>query len=606
MQEDNKTAYAPYNFVPFANKVIERYESPDDLPNWSKIDKSLKTGEIHITMKAETPVYISSTERDFYKDSDGKFKIPASSLRGMIRENMQILGFGLTRSGEDIEDYQIYFRDIASKSVCGELKKYYAAALDIKVIKNKSGKSIATPNNVKSGYIYKKGKNYFILPTVSPVIRVPRTQQDVKQYADKVACIFEVSYQQTDKGANIFDKNIKAKKGVLLCTGRPVGEKTGKVNPLYLFPEMDTNDEPLQIKDDDITSYKIDFENRHNSLKAYYDVKFWDLPKEGQYKPIFFIHHDGHIYFGMSRFLRIGYSNKLSKGLPNSHLRRADEKEIFIDYPHAIFGYATKNYSYHSRVFFEDLELVNEPNQIKNIKTVLGEPRPSYYRAYSKDGKHYNEDDFALRGYKQYWLKSAQADLPTNENEKVATELKPLDVGSVFSGVIHYKNLTEDELGLLLWSLQLEDNCYQQIGMAKPYGFGRMKLKIDKLTEFNFEDMYSFDGLCNKANQKSDEDIKNYIKAYDKFAIKQLESKKKTLLDEDIIKDFIYIKSKVRFDDEVKYMALGTHNNGEKALPSISDVRNNDDDTNNEPLDPMQALLQKFSGSVTTQKGRKK
>ena len=117
MQEDNKTAYAPYNFVPFANKVIERYESPDDLPNWSKIDKSLKTGEIHITMKAETPVYISSTERDFYKDSDGKFKIPASSLRGMIRENMQILGFGLVRSGEDIEDYLIYFRDIASKSV---------------------------------------------------------------------------------------------------------------------------------------------------------------------------------------------------------------------------------------------------------------------------------------------------------------------------------------------------------------------------------------------------------------------------------------------------------------------------------------------------------
>ena len=77
-------------------------------------------------------------------------------------------------------------------------------------------------------------------------------------------------------------------------------------------------------------------------------------------------------------------------------------------------------------------------------------------------------------------------------------------------------------------------------------------------------------------------------------------------MDEDIIKDFIYIKSKVRFDDEVKYMALGTHNKGEKALPSISDVRNNDDDTNNEPLDPMQALLQKFSGSVTTQKGRKK
>lgn len=160
---------------------------------------------------------------------------------------------------------------------------------------------------------------------------------------------------------------------------------------------------------------------------------------------------------------------------------------------------------------------------------------------------------------------------------------------------------------MLLWSLQLEDNCYQQIGMAKPYGFGRMKLKIDKLTEFNFENMYSFDGLCSKATEKSVDDIRNYIKIYDNFAIKKLQSKKKTLLDEETIKDFIYIKSKIRYNDEVKYMELGTHNKGEKALPTISYVRNNDNSID-EPSDPMQALLQKFGSSVMTNKtqGRKK
>ena len=39
--------------------------------------------------------------------------------------------------------------------------------------------------------------------------------------------------------------------------------------------------------------------------------------------------------------------------------------------------------------------------------------------------------------------------------------------GTTFSGTIRFKNLKEDELGLLLWSLLLNDGCYQSIGMGK-------------------------------------------------------------------------------------------------------------------------------------------
>ena len=43
---------------------------------------------------------------------------------------------------------------------------------------------------------------------------------------------------------------------------------------------------------------------------------------------------------------------------------------------------------------------------------ILGEPKPSYYPGYVVPkgeevpvAKHYSEEDFKLRGYKQYWLK---------------------------------------------------------------------------------------------------------------------------------------------------------------------------------------------------------
>ena len=34
-----------------------------------------------------------------FPGSDGKYQIPGSTVRGMVRENMQILGYGLVRPG---------------------------------------------------------------------------------------------------------------------------------------------------------------------------------------------------------------------------------------------------------------------------------------------------------------------------------------------------------------------------------------------------------------------------------------------------------------------------------------------------------------------------
>lgn len=98
-------AYAPYNFVPFDDVVMSRYKKAEELPPHDRIDPKLKTGEIHLTLTAETPVFVSdgaAEQPHFFRGADGKYQIPGSTIRGLIRTNVQFLGLGHVRPGEDI------------------------------------------------------------------------------------------------------------------------------------------------------------------------------------------------------------------------------------------------------------------------------------------------------------------------------------------------------------------------------------------------------------------------------------------------------------------------------------------------------------------------
>ena len=112
---ENSVVRAPYNFVPFSKKVLEY--NRDMLPDHDQIDPTLKTGRIYVTLTADTPVFVSDgnmAEPHFFRNSNGCFALPGSTIRGMVRANMQILGFGVIRPGEDLEDRRIFFRNIPS------------------------------------------------------------------------------------------------------------------------------------------------------------------------------------------------------------------------------------------------------------------------------------------------------------------------------------------------------------------------------------------------------------------------------------------------------------------------------------------------------------
>lgn len=575
----DKRVRAPYNFIPLSDKVLLPYDSVESLPAHDRIDPSLKSGEIHVTMVVDTPVFVSDGDRNdphFFRGSNGKYMIPGSTIRGMVRENMQILGFGLMRPGEDLKDVQIFFRDFASASGSRDdpLKKYYCAALGIKQMPMPSGRPKAIPQLVKSGYLKKEKGKYKIYPSKGSYMLVRRDHPGVRCFGTEDARTENVYYRaEGDRVKEIRpavgEKN-GLRRGTLLYTGKPVrswNRQTGRLedhpNHLYLIPEADWSAQPLTLDEDDVLSYMEDFEKRRNVLGR--NRNFWNLPLEGREKPVFYVQYEGHVYFGMSRFLRIGYRYPLSCGLPESHKAGMDK----LDFPRAILGYVSKNSgSYRSRVSFGDFAADGEAYEMPPISMILGEPKPSYYPGYVVGGKHYNHEDFRLRGYKQYWLKEVEA---TDDNGKprAATTIRPLPRGTKFSGTIRYKNLTEAELGLLLWCLRLEKGCYQSVGMAKPYGYGRMRLTIDAIKEFEAPALYD-SGSFLVSDTKSDvAGVEEYIKKYCDYAEQHL-ADLAPIKENSPLRDFFFMKTSIRTPNEMCYMSLKEYR-FKAALPSVQD-----------------------------------
>jgi len=574
---ENSVVRAPYNFVPFSNRVLP-YQG--EVPAHDSTDPALKTGEIHVTLEAVTPVFVSDGNKNdphFIKGPNGRFMLPGSTIRGMVRQNMQILGFGLVRPGEDVEDKRFFYRRLADRtdSVYGELRNHYRKILNVKT-EYQNNRPYAVPRNIQAGYLRKVGKNYQIQPVKGTFLRVSRKHPDVAEFGNEPSRAFEVSYTVSGtKVGKICRGRVPGMYcGVLLYTGRPIGRKQ---NPLYLFPEADESAQPVVLEQDALIN-ATDSELLENFRRGGgHNENFWKLPKDGEEKPVFYVRYQGHTFFGMSLFLRLRYLQSTADGIPSEH---REKDEDFLDYLRAILGYTDrpgrdgKPGSLRSRVSFGNFTVLGEPKELPVVRTILGEPKASYFPGYIEDGKHYDDKGFRLRGYKHYWLKEAGA--VKSENVKTSSTLRPLSSGTKFSGVIRYKNLRPEELGLLLWALRLEDGCYQTVGMGKPYGYGRMKLTIDELREYDLSDLYTPGGLCSGGVVSSEGKIQAYIDCYDALVAEAIcpgQTRRPFIACREEIKDFFCLHGMPPKTVNTSYMPLANHSKMQFPLPSVKEIR---------------------------------
>lgn len=116
----NRTALAPYNFVPITDRLIAFAEDNNPLlVSHDHYDAQRLTGWIDVELETKTPIYVrgpleldefeqvekSKDEKStldslknkpdfFYTDDPDAPEIPGSSLRGMLRAIVEILGHG--------------------------------------------------------------------------------------------------------------------------------------------------------------------------------------------------------------------------------------------------------------------------------------------------------------------------------------------------------------------------------------------------------------------------------------------------------------------------------------------------------------------------------
>jgi CRISPR-associated protein (TIGR03986 family) len=95
------------------------------------------------------------------------------------------------------------------------------------------------------------------------------------------------------------------------------------------------------------------------------------------------------------------------------------------------------------------------------------------WKSFEDDGKS-PDTKILLKRYFQEFRRPPGKDQRDKQNRSVKGWIKP---STVFKFDIHFINLSEVELGALIWLLSLEDG-YHRFGGGKPLGFGSVKLEI--------------------------------------------------------------------------------------------------------------------------------
>jgi CRISPR-associated protein (TIGR03986 family) len=190
-----------------------------------------------------------------------------------------------------------------------------------------------------------------------------------------------------------------------------------------------------------------------------------------------------------------------------------------------------KNIAISGKVYFGTGRLIKSSEELEKQSPlkILSSPKPSCTYFYLLAGD-YNKPDSRVRGRKLYYHH--------NSNQLQYTRVKGDSKGDViidnqnvsiealrnyeFKSTIDFVNLSEYELGLLIFSLYLrnkrEEKVFHKLGMGKPLGLGTVKIDINQEKSFiiNRKNRYTHFLNTNNEVETGKENIKwsDFIKVY--------------------------------------------------------------------------------------------
>ncbi len=584
------TLRAPFNFVPLNDKIYS--------PDWAnQISQDIPfsdglSGIIDVTISAESPIFIKNGEAqsreedksgkhyEFSHTKDGRYFIPATSIKGAIRSVLEIISFGKMT--------QVQNQSFGIRALNGPDYNFY--------------KEVIKPGNIHCGWLRKVGNNFYIDDCGIPYrisaetiakkfskdfltfIKGEDENRKLSKDENKTARTkykllkgfdlhqrFSLDYGHKDP----YDPNKKFVvfgdefSGTIVFTGQPSPRKysmkkkrmEGKI---YEFVFKDNVEEynilvnPFVIKE---------FEKIHQNSPDYNDKKIKDKNEKklllknklyaGERIPVFFSKRNNEIdSIGISYMYKYPAYNSIYDGIPDELL--SNEK---LDLAECIFGYTDKNEGLKGRVQIAHAFLKGKPVFAKEKELALSTPHPSYYPLYLGNGKSWNSDTIQLAGRKRYPIRNEVKD--NNGTDGMKFFIKPLNKGSKFEGKVMFHNLRPIELGALLNALNFwnEKNCYHNLGQGKPLGYGTVKIDASINYLRSITDNYSKNSdFISIFQSEMEANIANWEGSVQLRELRLMALRIKDKRDE----EFTYMNMSTRRDDNEFYQGLQSYNKGEQ------------------------------------------
>ena len=498
---------APFNFVPLNDRAY--------LPEWAdRISQDIPfqdgiSGMLELGIHAETPVFVCDKFNEdnnepcefcniTYQDGRKQYFIPGSSIKGMLRNVMEILSFGKMIK---VQNQSFGIRDL-STSADGE---FYRAKVRV--------------DNVNCGWLRYEDDGYVLndcgLPWRISAEELDRKfriglstfiqdgnnfRSDENKTAQKKYSLFHGGDRDDEQLMDYFipdnDTGISAggrkfvrfgdggNLGTIVFTGQP-GVRKQKYNEKkkkmiwsgkffeFVFPEQIVK-ENVPVPEHVFKA----FESIHQNSSDYVNFRRKQL-KEGQEIPVFFIYDDnGNVdTMGISYMYKFPAFNSVYNGIPLSLLTSEGH-----DLCECVFGFTGKKESLKGRVHISPALLSGNANLCADTRLALAKPHPSYYPLYLGNGQTWNSESIRIAGRKRYPVRDNGNILHNEGTDNMSRIIRPLNQGSVFHGAIRFHNLRPIELGALLSAIDFcqDEECFHSIGQGKPLGYGKVKLTLNK------------------------------------------------------------------------------------------------------------------------------
>ena len=514
---------APYNFVPLSDQVIT--------PAWGKQvshDLPFKdglSGEIPLNISTCSAIMVggerSEANKDqagevyFFRNKEGHYSISGSSLRGVIRSTMEIATFSRM---DQVDDIRYGLRDISGEYVKDSYAKKVRNKIEYGFLKlDAQGQAEITPCSMVR-LSHRDLEHWWHekdIPIFTQGMTVKEKYQKWETLCKKHQLKSSTHFSFISNSHYVDTIGSGDLHGYPVFTGQITAEnaKYSKFNTHYkgrpkykdfVFynPQADKR---FLLEEKDPSAWRSflfihdDKDNSNLPWTGYWKAKFWNK----QRVPVFYIRSGKRLQMGLAYMPKLAgdYStHDMIKHTNDAHL--STDK---MDFTSLVFGQVgdKPEEALKGRVYFEPAFIQGKQQEESHPKaTILNGAKPSYFPNYLKqsldgngnlEGNQYHTylsssnsplHKTELRGWKRYPVRpdnEVSIQTITSEqisNTKVQTKLHCLPKGCHFKSRLVFHNLKPEELGALLWSLEMDGHRHS-IGMAKSFGYGQVKIHID-------------------------------------------------------------------------------------------------------------------------------